>query len=395
MNLFGGFLGDKISEWTSSLAPGTQLSRRSFASVSYTPKGATEGTDISEDLMQYLKSIEYTDNLADAVDDLTLTLEDKATLWQADWFPDTGAKLRVILNTYNNQNLGEGLKQLDLGEFEVDQIEISAMPSVVQVKAVACTGDNTLRGEKQNQEWKETTVSVIVNDIAAKNGLTMTWLCDEDPAVDHVEQSDQSDLEFVRKLCKDNGYNLKVTSEKMIVYDEKQMESEEPKLTFLRPGSPAAMQIYVVHAASTASTASTAQEAAKLDTFFSYKMTAKTRDIYKACHVKYKEKKSDTVIESTFEDPSKTDGKTLEVNTQVKTQEEADRLARKKLREQNKDEVTASFTVGGDFIFWAGEVVELSKFGHFDGKYIITKAAHHMGSGYTVDLDMRRCLDGY
>lgn len=393
MGLLSGFVQSQIAEWASTLTPGSQLSRRSWANVTYKPKGGSEETDISEDLMKYLKSIEHTDNIADAVDDLTITLEDKAALWQASWFPEPGAKLKVVLNTYNNQNLSEGLKQLDMGEFEVDQIEVDGMPSVVQIKAVVVPNDNTLRGEKQNQEWKDTTVSVIVNDIAGKNGLTMMWLVQDDPAVDHVEQSDQSDLEFIQKLCKDNGYNLKVTSEQIIIYDEAQLETGEPKITFVRPGTPTSMEIYKMNIAGRSS--SSGDDSSRIDSFFSWKMTAKTRDVYKACHVKYKEKKKDTVIESTFTDPDKTDGKTLEVNTQVKTQEEADRLAKKKLREQNKGEVTCSFTVAGDFIFWAGEVVKLQDFGHFDGRYIITKVSHRMGTGYTVDLDMRRCLNGY
>ena len=72
----------------------------------------------------------------------------------------------------------------------------------------------------------------------------MMWLVQDDPAVDHVEQSDQSDLEFIQKLCKDNGYNLKVTSEQIIIYDEAQLETGEPKITFVRPGTPTSMEIY-------------------------------------------------------------------------------------------------------------------------------------------------------
>lgn len=386
MGLFDGFIQSQIAEWASSLTPGSQLSRRAWANVSYKPKGGSSETDISEDLMKFLKSIEYTDNIADAVDDLTITLEDKAALWSKDWFPDPGAKMKVVFNTYNNQNLSEGLKQLDLGEFEVDQIEVSSVPSVVQVKAVAVTSDNTLRGVGQNQEWKDTAFSTIANDIATKNGLSMMYLCQDDPVLDHVEQSDTSDLEFIRKLCKDNGFNLKVTTEQMIFYDEAQLETGEPKIMLIRPGTPKSQAIYQGGGKS---------DTCRIDSFISWKMTAKTRDIYKACHVKYKEKKKDTVIESTFTDPNKTDGKTLEINTQVKTQEEADRLAKKKLREQNKDEVTCSFSLKGDFIFWAGQVLKLQDFGKFDGKYIITKVSHRISNGYTIDIDMRRCLGGY
>ena len=57
--------------------------------------------------------------------------------------------------------------------------------------------------------------------------------------------------------------------------------------------------------------------------------------------------------------------------------------------------MTASFSLYGDFNFAAGVLVELKNFGKFDGKYIITKAGHKLGGGYTSDLELRKCLDGY
>ena len=50
--------------------------RRCLVMVSY------NGKDISADLQQYLKSVSYTDNMSGEADDLQLTLEDKAGLWQ-------------------------------------------------------------------------------------------------------------------------------------------------------------------------------------------------------------------------------------------------------------------------------------------------------------------------
>lgn len=391
MGLLSGFARSKLASWAGNLAPGSQMSRRAWATVTYTPKGETEGTDISEDLMQYLLSIEYTDNIADAVDDLTLTLEDKTGLWQSSWFPDPGAKLTVTLNTYNNKNLSEGLQQLELGTFEIDQIEVSAMPSTVQIKAVATSLDSTLRGAKNNRSWDDTTVQTVANDLAAVNSLQVEWYCEENPALGHIEQSDESDLAFLRKLCKDNGFNLKVTDKSLVIYDEQQLESGEALVLFKHPTLPASLPIYAVNLAS--KEGNTTQ--ATVDSFISYKFTAKTRDVYKACHVAYKKGQDKQVIESTFTAPDKTSGKTLEVSEQCDTQAEADRLAKKKLREQNKDEVACSFSLQGDFMYWAGEVIEIRGYGHFDGRYIITKAVHHMGSGYTVDLDLRRCLDGY
>lgn len=56
--------------------------RRCLALVKY------NGKDISTDLQQYLKSVSYTDNMSGEADDLQLTLEDRAGLWQAAWMPE-------------------------------------------------------------------------------------------------------------------------------------------------------------------------------------------------------------------------------------------------------------------------------------------------------------------
>ena len=399
MGILQGLLGKEMEKWKNQLLPQTQLSRRSWASVEYTPKGSDKAEDITDDLILYLLSIDYTDNIADAVDDLTITLEDKSNLWQAEWFPEAGAKLSVTLHTLNNMNLSEGVLDRPLGIFEVDQIEVDALPSTVQIKAVACTLDSKLRGDKVSKEWKSTTLKTIAKDIAEKNQLKLNWTSkdDPDPEYNQVDQTDESDLEFLRKLCKDAGMNLKVTDDSLIIYNERQLEQENPKIRFVRPKLPNPNPFPMIQMNVVNSPAASVNSAGQLeiDRFLSYKMTAKTRDIYKACHLKYKKGKDKEVIEATFTDPNKETGKTLEVNDQCETQTEAERIVKNKLRDKNKDEVTCSFSIPGDLIYYAGQTIELSKFGHFDGKYIITKLSYRMGTGYTLDMDLRRCLDGY
>ena len=126
-----------------------------------------------------------------------------------------------------------------------------------------------------------------------------------------------------------------------------------------------------------------------------YKLKAKTRDVYWKCHVRYQRTQDKTVIEGEFVAPDKTDGPTLTVNDQVKDKAEADRLAKKKLREKNKEAYTGSISLVGNFFVVAGLVMELKGFGKFDGKYIIVKAEHQVGAAYTTNIDIRRCLDGY
>lgn len=368
---------DTIEKWLDELTPGTFMSRRGWAEIIYTPKGESKSKDISQSLMPFMLSVDYTDNMMGQVDDINITLEDKAQLWQDAWYPEPGSKVAVTLYVMNKDNLSSGLEELYAGQFEIDEIEVNAMPSTVQVKGVSAASGGSLRGEKKNRTWENISIWKCASDIAEGNGLELGWYCDDNPNIDHVEQSDESDLEFLSKVVKDAGFCLKIDAKKVIIFDEQKQEEGDAAITFLRPGT---LQ----------------EENTKLvDSFISYRLTAKTRDIYKACHVRYKSGKDAQIIEATFTAPDKKDGKTLEVNEQVKTVEEAERLVKKKLREKNKDEVQASFSLTGDFAYSAGMLVKLKNFGRFDGKYIITRAHHKMGSGYTCQLDLRRCLNGY
>lgn len=359
--------------------PSQQVARRAWLEVKYTDKGATETKDISSTLADYLLSCSYTDNMGGQADDLTITLEDRGGLWSNAWFPSTGAMLDVTLFTYNWENLDEGRKSLELGKFQIDEIEVQGSPSTVQIKATTILQDTPLQGVKKNRTWENISIWKCADDICRANGMSVFWDCDENPNLDHVEQSDESDLAFLQKVCKDAGFSLKAGITQLIIFDEKKYEAKEAVLRLCRPGTSLVLSEGVI----------------TLDAFTGWSLRAKTRDIYYKCHVKYSKGKDKQVIETTFTAPGRTSGQVLEVSEQVANLEEAERLAKKKLREKNAGEVTASFSSMGNINLLAGITVELANFGKFDGKYIITKASHDVGSSYTTSVDLRRCLDGY
>ena len=86
-------------------------------------------------------------------------------------------------------------------------------------------------------------------------------------------------------------------------------------------------------------------------------------------------------------------GKVLKVNQKCETQADAERLARNKLREKNKEQVKVNLTTLGNFACAAGNVVKLSGFGKFDFNYLIEKATHTLQDGYTTQVELRRCLE--
>ena len=347
-----------------------------------TPVVLYNDKDISAGLLPYLKQLSYTDNMSGKADDLELTLEDREGLWEGDWMPDKGATLKASLTTSNWHSLFEGPQSLDLGQFEVDTITCKGMPSEVTVKAVSIPDNNKLRGEEHSRSWEKAKLSAIAGDVAAGAGMTLKYTAPDDPQIDRAEQTDESDLAFLQKLCSDHGVAVKIYKDQLILFDEVDYERVEPKITIVRPGSLVAM-------ADTADMLYVSQ-------LTGWSFESKIRDTYKACHVKYKAGKDKGVIEATFTAPDKKEGKTLQIHEQVASIAEAEKLAKRKLREKNQEEVTGSIDCMGCLALLTSLTVQLTGFGRFDGKYLITEAKHEMGSsGYTTSINVRRCLNGY
>jgi len=338
----------------------TKLARKAGLKIQYNNK------DISADLAPFLKSFSYNDVLSGEADDLSITLEDRQGLWKNDWLPDKGAILICSIITQSWWQDNDNEEELPLGIFEVDEIELSGSPEEVKIKAVSVPDNKELRGVEKTRSWEKTKLSVIAKDIA--NGANMQLFYDtkEDPKLGRSEQTQQSDLSFLMKLCKDAGLALKIANNQIIIFDEEKYEQQEPVATITKGE----------------------------DLIKSYSIKSSTREVYAACHVKYQKGKSKQKIEYIFKLPDK-EGKTLQVNQQVETVAEAEKLAKKKLREKNKEEITLALTLVGAFYLAAGNTYNIKNFGKFDGKYICTKASHNVGSGYAINMDLRRCLNGY
>ncbi len=316
-------------------------------------------TNITKDIAPYLKSFHFNDVMSGAADDIELHLEDVKHLWQADWLPEKGAMLDITLKSESWQDEGE--RTLPLGLFEIDEIEISNPPSEVTIKAVSVPNNSALRGVDKSRSWEKATLHKIAQSIAGNAGLKLFYDGD-DSEFDRAEQSHESDLAFLQQLCNDRGKALKVTDDTIVIFDEESYEAKD--------------SVKELHA----------------DDVTTYRIRSKTREIYGACHVKYQNSKKKKHIEATFKAK---EGKTLEINEEVKSVGEALKLAKKKLREKNKEEITVDIIMMGDFDLLAGNTVTLVGFGAFNGKYIITNGKHNIWNGYTLSLNLRRCLNGY
>ncbi|MBQ7577613.1 MAG: hypothetical protein IJT21_05000 [Synergistaceae bacterium] len=320
-----------------------------------------EGKDISRDIAPYLLSFSYTDNASDKADDISISLEDKERLWCNDWYPSKGDKIQasIIIHNWDDANKTESLP---CGTFEVDQIECSGPPNQVSIKAVSTLVSKPMRQEKHTKAWENVKLSTIAGDVANKNGLKLFWDCPNDPNFERRDQVEISDLEFLSGLARDYGIAVKVTDTQLVCYDEEEYESHEP-VGSLSYGDKKLLR---------------------------WSFSSKTNGTYKGANLQYHDPVKNKTLIYTGKDVWKTEGtgRTLELNQKADNQEDAKRIADKRLRAANKKEITANITLMGDLRFVGASNITISGFGAFDGVYAIEKATHSVGDSYTTKLDL-------
>lgn len=339
------------------------MTARSVQAIIY-----VNGKNITDDISNYVKAVTYSDALEGEADTAEIELHDVNHIWRESWFPQRGdtASIELVRVNWN----GEEIETLPLKSFEIDEINnsYSASGNTAKVKLNSIPNSSGLRSINESRSWEKVKLSKIASDIATEAGMTLFYDTKEDPEIDRAEQSEKSNLAFLQKICRDNGLALKVSDSKLIIFDEEKYEEQTPIIT-LTYGA---------------------------DAIKSFNATATISKIYKSCKVEYKHGKKSEEISAEYTDPTKSDGMTLKVNQKVETQAEAEKLAKKKLREKNKEEIKISMTLIGKFVYLSGNVIELSGHGWYDGNYIIEKSNHKVGnSGYEVSIDLRKCLSGF
>lgn len=283
----------------------------------------------------------------------------------------SGAKPKLVSAVLVQKNWNDTGKDvtLDMGTFEIDSVDMSGPPDKITVKSTSIPYTSKLRMEKKNKAWEKISLKGIGQEIAGKNGLKLMYEASENPTYKRKEQVQTSDIKFLQGLCHAAGMALKVTTLTIVIYDAAEYDKKPAVKTF-KKGS---------------------------GDIISYKMGTKLTDTaYTSCHVSYTDPDSKETIEYTYTPDSKTGtGQTLEINEKVNSKAEAIRLAKKRLREKNTQEYTASLKVVGDVSLVAGITVKLKGFQQFDKKYKVTQAKHNLLDGYTVDLSLKQVLEGY
>lgn len=312
------------------------------------------GKNISAGLAPYLTGWSYTDFSHGKADDLQLTLENSTGKWIDSWFPQKGTTVTAGVEI-------EG-KSLHFGTFSIDEIEASGQPSIITLRAMSAITTKALRNEKKTKAWENCSLEKILTEIAKVHGLSSFYSGD---AVNfgRTDQRDESDLGYLKRIADENGLSLKVSEEKIIIFEGKKFDEQDSVFAFERKD------------------------------LASWNFKSKSHDIFKGCKVSYRDPGGKQDLVFSFLPPATPAvGQILNVETRVESLAEAEKKARYELRKKNKDEVTGAITMPGHPGVLAGINITMDGFGVFSGKYFIDEAKHSQTAGYITDCKIRKVL---
>ncbi|WP_110709228.1 contractile injection system protein, VgrG/Pvc8 family [Salinicola sp. CR57] len=164
------------------------------------------GQDITPRINGRLINLRITSQRGGEADQLDLSLTDHDGRLA---LPPHGAPLSVAIGWQD-----EGL--VDRGVFIVDEVEHSGSPDRVTIRARAADMRNLLPG-KRSQSWHGVTIADIIETIAKRHDLTPV-IGDTLAGirVGHIDQTDESDLNFITRLGQRFDAIAAVKSERML-----------------------------------------------------------------------------------------------------------------------------------------------------------------------------------
>ncbi len=346
------------------------------------------GKDISTDIQPYIQSFNYHDNSKLEIDDIDLSLENIDKRWFGeDWFPEDGDTITasIVKRRWDDELIEE---TLPCGKFYVDQIDF--FPGSVSIKALAVPSAGNLTKQENSKGWEKITLKNIAMDICNKHSMKLEFYSEKDESFERIDQDKETDLLFLTRICTDQGLNLKATENKIVIFDKEEFYEKEAVISV---------------------------SSLDTDMIINYKFSHTTKEIYDKVEVSYYDPEKKQLVRETYTKDELEEKRNAEREAEKKKEESkasqrgqsknqkgskstgptkkvrgsgGKNKAQAAMDEKNKEKETASMTLRGNFNLLAGQNVELTDFGKFDGKYAIEKSTHSLSGAYTTDIELKR-----
>lgn len=348
--------------------------------------------DVWEEISTDLLSFSFSDSETNAADSLSITLKDETGKWAQRWKPDPGERVKAYIKKIID---GKVVGTLNCGKFFVDTMKVQGAPRTFEMGAVSIPLNKPIRKLIKSKAWEKTSLKKIASAIAEEADIELLWDSESDPEYDRVDQKKESDLKMVSRLCDEAGLSIKVTDDKLVIFDQHSYENKKPVKTLTLGESDVLNYSF-----------ETSQSDLYKSVTVSYRSPKKkkkgraggyTFDLKTGRKVTKKKTSNPAVFTYTATDPEADEnGQEYYLKSRCTSIDEAKRKATAMLRKLNRRGVTGDLTVVGDVDLVAGAVLEIKGFGIFDGNFIIATAKHDYGTnGYVTSVQLRRVQKGY
>jgi phage protein D len=325
----------------------------------------------------------------------------------------SGTILRATICVENWDFEGDN-RELDCGSFEIDSVDFSGPPDIVAIKALSIPISSSIRNSEKTRAWEDTTLQKIAQDIAGDAGLELMYEVESDIQLDRMEQEEKADMAFLLELCVEYGVALKVTDNKIILFEEEAYESKPVVDTFDK------------------------KEHGNGGRILSYSFSQDTSGTVCKVISSYKDPKSGKLVQADFEPPeppvtgqvayinerpgdlrgdnfrngedtsSEASGGTFNTgfnsfnditadfdSVRADRTDNALRQAKAVARERNKNEWTCTLRIRGNPNMVSSVNIGVTGFGAYNGKYSVFDTQHGLGGKYETVIKARKVLVGY
>lgn len=305
------------------------------------------GVNVWGDIKEYVTDIEFVEVASGETDSFDITMTDTAEHFINDWLIDTGteinAKFKLINWTKPNSEFW-----IDCGTFLCDALKVRGFPIEVTIKSLALP----VHGTKNTKKWEKISISAIAQDICNWLGCELKFYAD-DITLKSRQQSRQTDIEFLFRLCEEYGFGMKVYRNSIVIFDRERQD--------------AADAVETINISDIAN---------------SFTIDDNEQGTYTGAECKYKPEKSDT--ELTYS--CGTRERILVLETSATSAKEAELKAKAALYKANSERVKLKITTSGKKSIYPGTNYYFTGLGKYSGKYAIDKSIHTLSGKDTYKV---------
>ena len=309
------------------------------------------GVDASEEIGPYLSTFSYTDAI-DESDTIVFELTDREGTWARGWIPEKEDRITPSICMENWQYSGEK-RTIICGDFMVDDFNFSGPPDALSINGISSPVNMDFKETRRSHTWMQVTLQNVSQEIAGRYGLELVFEGDDIP-IAKMEQSRQTDSDFLKKLVEKYGFAMKVYSKKLVIFQRKLYEDRQAVCVIAK------------------------NEVRK----WSYKSSM--MGTYTGAKVSYTDPKTKETIEVLVGK----EGRMYSTTEKADSIADAQRIGENAIRNANRKEKTITLTLNPPILFFASDNVKISGFGKLDGIYQVEKIVHKLSrSEYSIQAN--------